>query len=301
MEREEQCGDGAKRAQKIAPMASQTCHFNRSPADSKNPSRRVGRLSSPKIRGFKKLLKGLPPDAANSPRVAARRDVVQCTKIRLMGRRSAPISGFCCGAANRSAAVQQAIPAQAGRRPWKGVRLMAAKGKPDETGMMTEGAAETAFATEASAKGIEHTVATLKDGMAQAAVGFEKTQARVKEGMEKAMRTAEDFVAFGQGNLEAVMKAGQIWAAGVQDIGKQVAATAQGSLEETMATFKALATVKSLKDVIDLQTGLARATIEKTLAESGKLTDASIKLTEQTMAPITARVSLAVEKFAKPV
>lgn len=177
---------------------------------------------------------------------------------------------------------------------------MAAKGKADEAGALTEGAPAAMFPNEAGAKGIEQTVAALKDGMAQAAVGFEKTQARVKEGMEKAMKTAEDFVAFGQGNLEAVMKASQIWVAGMQDIGKQVAASAQGSVEETMATFKALATVKSLKDAIDLQTGLARTTIEKTLAESGKLTDASIKLTEQALAPITARVSLAVEKFAKP-
>ncbi len=177
---------------------------------------------------------------------------------------------------------------------------MAAKSKMDETGMTAE-MAPAGVVTEAGAKGIEQTVAALKDGMAQAAVGFEKTQARVKQEMEKAMRTAEDFVAFGQGNLEAMMKAGQIWAAGVQEIGKQVAATAQGSVEETMATVKALATVKSLKDAIDLQTGFARTTIEKTMAESGKLTDASIKLTEQTLAPITARVSLAVEKFAKPV
>ena len=64
-------------------------------------------------------------------------------------------------------------------------------------------------------------------------------------------------------------------------------------------TFKALTSVKSLKDAFDLQASLARSTMEKTLAESGKLTDASLKLTEQTLAPLTARVSLAVEKFAK--
>jgi hypothetical protein len=54
-----------------------------------------------------------------------------------------------------------------------------------------------------------------------------------------------------------------------------------------------------LKDALDLQANLARSTMEKTLAESGKLTDASFKLAEQTIAPITARVTLAVEKFAK--
>jgi phasin family protein len=66
-----------------------------------------------------------------------------------------------------------------------------------------------------------------------------------------------------------------------------------------MSTFKALSSAKSLKDAFELQASLARTTIEKTLAESGKLTDVSMKLTEQTLAPLTARVSLAVEKFTK--
>jgi phasin family protein len=113
------------------------------------------------------------------------------------------------------------------------------------------------------------------------------------------MKTAEELMAFSQGNLEAMVKSGQIWAAGVQDIGKQIAANAQASFEETMSTFKALTSVKSVKDAFDLQATLARTTVEKTLSESGKLTDASMKLTEQALAPITARVSLAMEKFAK--
>jgi len=154
-------------------------------------------------------------------------------------------------------------------------------------------------AADAVGKGFESTVSGLKDGMTQAAAGFADTQAKVKEGMEKAMKTAEELVAFSQGNLEAMVKAGQIWAAGVQDISKQIAANAQASFDETMSTFKAMSSVKSLKDAFDLQASLARTTLEKTLAESGKLTDASMRLTEQALAPITARFSLAMEKFAK--
>jgi phasin family protein len=156
---------------------------------------------------------------------------------------------------------------------------------------------ETAVA--AAQQVFEQTVTGLQDGMAQAAAGFEKTQAKVKDSVEKAMKTAEEFVAFGQGNLEAFARSGQIWAAGVQDLQKQFAATAQTSFEEAVATFKAITTAKSLKDAFDLQASLARGAIEKTLAESGKLSDASLKLTGQTLAPITARVTLAVEKFAK--
>ena len=164
---------------------------------------------------------------------------------------------------------------------------------------MIEGPALEDHAVEATTKGFESTVESLKDGMSRATAGFADTQAKVKEGMEKAMKTAEELVTFSQGNLEAMVKCGQIWAAGVQDIGKQMAATAQASFDETMSTFKAMSSVKSLKDAFDLQASLARTTLEKTLAESGKLTDASMKLTEQAMAPITARFNLAMEKFAK--
>jgi phasin family protein len=159
---------------------------------------------------------------------------------------------------------------------------------------------EVAPAVEpASSQGIEATVSTLKENVAKATAGFEASQAKMKEGVEKAMKTAEELVAFNQGNIEAIVKCGQIWAAGVQDLSKQMAAAAQTSLDESMSAFKALTGVKSLKDAFELQSSFARAALEKSLAESGKLTDASFKLTEQALAPITARVTVAVEKFAK--
>lgn len=152
---------------------------------------------------------------------------------------------------------------------------------------------------DAAAKGFDQTVAGLKDGIAKATDGFAQTQAQVKEGVEKAMKTAEEMVAFGQGNFEAFTKSSQIWAAGVQDISKQFAATAQASLDETLGLFKAFGTVKSLKDAVELQSSLTRTSLEKAVAETTKLTDASLKLTEQALAPISARVTLAIEKFSK--
>jgi len=171
-----------------------------------------------------------------------------------------------------------------------------------KTGEVTSGADEAAIpVATAASKAIETTVSNLKTSAAQAAAGFTETQAKMKDGMDKAMKTAEELVAFNQGNLEAVMKSGQIWAAGVQDLSRLMAATAQSSFEETVSTFKALSGVKSLKDAMDLQANLARSTMEKTFSESGRLTDASFKLAEQALAPITARMTMAVEKFAKPV
>ena len=147
--------------------------------------------------------------------------------------------------------------------------------------------------------GIDATVSSLKEGVAKATAGIKTTTVQVKQGMEKAMKTAEDFVAFNQSNVEAIVKSSQIWSAGVQDLSKQVAATAQAQFEETVSVFKALSGLKSFKDALELQSSFARSAMEKSMAQSSRLTDASLKLTEQALAPITARVTTAVESFSK--
>ena len=92
----------------------------------------------------------------------------------------------------------------------------------------------------------------------------------MKEGMEKAMKTAEEFVTFSQGNLDAFVKSGQIWAAGMQDISSRSRPTAQASFEETLSTFRALTGVKSLKDAVDLQASLARVDAREDRDRVGK-------------------------------
>jgi phasin family protein len=155
-------------------------------------------------------------------------------------------------------------------------------------------------AAEKAIKAATDTVATATADVTRAA---EPTKTTVTEpltqGMKSMMKSTEDLVAFGQANLEAFVKSGQIWSAGVQELTKQMATSAKASFEDSMSTFKAMSTVKSVKEAIDLQSTFAKATLEKAMAESNKLTDASIKLTEQTLAPITARVTVAVETFGK--
>jgi hypothetical protein len=61
-----------------------------------------------------------------------------------------------------------------------------------------------------------------------------------------------------------------------------------------------MAAVKSLKEAADIQAAFAKASMERSMSEAAKLQEASFKLAEQAYAPLTARMSLAVEKFGKP-
>lgn len=144
----------------------------------------------------------------------------------------------------------------------------------------------------------EKTAESVKHGVATTAAGMEHAQVQMKEGLQKAMKTAEQMTAFSQGNVEALMKSSQILTTGLTEMSKLMAEMARGSLDHTMSTFRAMSSVKSVKEAVELQTSFARASMEKAMSESGRITEHSLKLAEQAFAPITARVNAAVETFS---
>lgn len=154
-------------------------------------------------------------------------------------------------------------------------------------------------------------VETAAAGAAQAKKFVEEgaTQARVtmEKGMEQATKTAEGFfkaaeeaAEFGRGNLEAVTKATQTLTVGMQDLGKQYVAVSQALTDHALESAKALAAVKSLKEAADIQAAFAKASFERAMSETAKFQEASFRLAETAFAPLTARMTLAVEKFGKP-
>jgi phasin family protein len=153
--------------------------------------------------------------------------------------------------------------------------------------------------TTETVKGFDKSLQAVRDGIEKATKGLETSQMKLKEGVEKAVKTSEEILSFSQGNLEAVIKSSQIYSAGFQDISKYFAASSKASIEESVAFTKSLMGVKSVKEAVELHTGFAKSSIEKAVSESNKLTDATVKLAEQAIAPLTARISLAVETFGK--
>ena len=153
--------------------------------------------------------------------------------------------------------------------------------------------------TTMASENFDHTVSSLKDGVAAATAGTEKAQAALQDGIQKAMKSAEEAFAFSQGNIEAFTKSSQILASGIQDMTQTLAAATRTSMDETMGLLKAMSGVKSIKDAMDLQSKLVRSAMEKAVLQTGQMTDSTMKLSEQAFAPIGARLSLAAEKFGR--
>lgn len=166
----------------------------------------------------------------------------------------------------------------------------------------TDNATETASRNMAqAAQGAAATKKMMEDGAGQARVTMEQGMQQMTKTSEGLYKAAEEAAEFGRGNIEALTKATQTLTSGMQDLSKQYFAMSQALGEHVMESAKALSCVKSLKEAADIQAAFTKASMERTMSEATKLQEAAYRLAEQAGAPLTARMTLAVEKFAKPI
>lgn len=139
---------------------------------------------------------------------------------------------------------------------------------------------------DATQKGIEQAVQLTKENVERASTAFFKSY--------------DELTVYGKGNVEAVVKAGSIYARGLEDLSKMLMAITQSQFEASVSAAKAVLGCTSLRQMVDVQTDLARSHFDKFVADGSKLSEISLKVANETLEPIQARVNVAVEKFMKP-
>lgn len=131
--------------------------------------------------------------------------------------------------------------------------------------------------------------------------GYAKAQQeQIQKASAQLLKSYEELNTLTKGNVDAVVQSGTIVAKGAEEAGKQVAAFTQASLEKSVATGQAVLAVKSIRELIDLQNSFFKQQLDTLVAESTKLQQLSIKVTNEALAPLNARVNLATEKLTKP-
>jgi phasin family protein len=121
-------------------------------------------------------------------------------------------------------------------------------------------------------------------------------QDKAKEAFEKSSAALGEAGEFARGNVEAIVESGKILASGLQDFGSSFAAEGRSAFETMTADLKELAAAKTPADFLKIQSELVRKSFDGAVAYGSKNSEAVLKLATDTFAPITGRVSLAVEK-----
>ncbi|WP_192499017.1 phasin family protein [Skermanella pratensis] len=122
---------------------------------------------------------------------------------------------------------------------------------------------------------------------------FEKASAQIAKGYE-------EYTTFSKANVDALIQAGTVLAKGFEELSKRTLAYSQSSLESGAAAGKAALGVKTVRDLVDLQSSYTKSTLDTALAESAKMSELSVKVANEAFQPINARLNATIEKLGKP-
>ncbi len=118
-----------------------------------------------------------------------------------------------------------------------------------------------------------------------------------KDAVEKSMTAMNEINAHSKSNLEAVVASVTAAGKGAETLGAQTAAYSKKSLEDYVAAAKSLTTAKSLQEVVELQTAFAKSSLEAYLAQVNSASETVAASLKETLTPLNARVTAAVETF----
>ncbi|CAN7155875.1 TIGR01841 family phasin [Phenylobacterium sp. LjRoot225] len=118
-----------------------------------------------------------------------------------------------------------------------------------------------------------------------------------KDGVEKTLAAFNEANVNSKKNLEAVVASVTAAAKGAESVGAQAVAFSKKTFDDQVAAARSLAGAKSVQEVVELQTSLARTFLESYIAEVGKLTEAVSASVKDSIKPLNERVTDVVEKF----
>jgi phasin family protein len=110
----------------------------------------------------------------------------------------------------------------------------------------------------------------------------------------------ESLVDLGRENFAAAAKANRALSEGMQAIGQEILTYARSSLESASQVATALLEAKTLDEVIQLNTDLAKTSLETMLARSAKLSEMGVSVANEALAPWGGRMGATFAKLVKP-
>ncbi|KQZ73107.1 phasin [Sphingopyxis sp. Root214] len=122
-------------------------------------------------------------------------------------------------------------------------------------------------------------------------------QAKSKEALAKTSKLAEEAVEFNKANVEALVEAGKIAAKGIETLGQEGVTYARKSFEDTTAALKGYTSVKTPADFFKLYAENSKKAFDAAVAQTSKTSELVVKLTNDSFAPISNRVSVITSKM----
>jgi phasin family protein len=126
---------------------------------------------------------------------------------------------------------------------------------------------------------------------------FADANQRSQDLAKKSQKVAEELADLTRANVEAIVEAGRVAAEGARSIGQNVVASSRDGVEQAADAIRSLAEAKSPTEYLQLQSEFARASFDRAVAESSKLTESLVKLAGEAFQPLSNRATANAERF----
>ena len=120
---------------------------------------------------------------------------------------------------------------------------------------------------------------------------------RGQDMVKRSQKVAEELADLARANVEAVVEAGRVASEGARSIGQEAVTSGRDSFEQAADAIRSLAEAKSPTEYLQLQSDFARASFDRAVAESSRLTESMVKLAGEAFQPLSNRASANAERF----
>lgn len=120
-------------------------------------------------------------------------------------------------------------------------------------------------------------------------------QKAATQGYEKLTKGFEDFAAFNQDNVDALVKSSGIAVKAAEDLNAEWMSFSKKSMQEGVAAAKEMTTVKSIPELVEKQADLAKASFDAFAKQSARFNEMYLAATKDVYAPLTDRASVAAD------
>jgi phasin family protein len=129
--------------------------------------------------------------------------------------------------------------------------------------------------------------------------GYEKFAEQARSKMGEAVKAYDEFAVLGKETADAMMAASNACAKGWEQFAAEWVSFSKQSVEESIATTKALMSARTIQEVVDLQATFAKAQFDQFVSQGAKFGEMATKVAQETFEPLNQRATVAVEKFIK--
>jgi phasin family protein len=126
---------------------------------------------------------------------------------------------------------------------------------------------------------------------------FADANERSQEFVKRSQKVAEELADLARANVEAIVEAGRVATEGARSIGQDVVAKQRDGVEQAADAIRSLAEAKSPTEYLQLQSEFARASFDRAVAETSKLTESLVKLAGEAFQPLSNRATANAERF----